>query len=92
MNTYGLDVGYFITPVENTSVYYYQNGDLGTANSSGVLGRVAYEVSSGLTAGVNISCEGKFDTKVSADLKIRFRNANTTAQRKDVQQQPVINA
>ena len=72
--------------------YYYKNSDLGTANSSGVLGRVAYEVSSGLTAGVNISCEGESDTKVSSDLKIRFRNANTTAQRKDVQQQPVINA
>ena len=66
LNTYGLDVGYFITPVVNASVgYYYQNGDLGAADGSGVLGRVAYEVSSGLTAGVNISYDEAFDTLAS---------------------------
>ena len=93
LNTYGLDVGYFITPVVNASVgYYYQNGDLGTADGSGVLGRVAYEISNGLTAGVNISYDEAFETRVSADLKVRFGGASTTAQRKAVQQQPVINA
>ena len=93
LNPYGLDNGYFITPVVNASVgYYYQNGDLGTADGSGVLGRVAYEISSGLTAGVNISYDEAFETRVSADLKVRFGGASTTAQRKDVQQQPVINA
>ncbi len=93
LNTYGLDVGYFITPVVNASVgYYYQNGDLGAADGSGVLGRVAYEVSSGLTAGVNISYDEAFDTRVSADIKVRFGGASTTAQRKEVQQLPVINA
>ena len=56
LDAYGLDVGYFITPVVNTSVgYYYQNGDLGSVDGSGVLGRVAYEISNDLTAGVNIS-------------------------------------
>ena len=93
LNTYGLDVGYFITPVVNASVgYYYQNGDLGTADGSGVLGRVAYEMTSGVTAGVNLSYDEAFDTRVSADLKVRFGGASTTAQRKEVQQQPVINA
>ena len=93
LNTYGLDVGYFITPVMNASVgYYYQNGDLGTADSSGVLGRLAYEMTSGVTAGVNISYDKAFDTRVSADLKVRFGGASTTAQRKEVQQLPVINA
>ena len=93
LNTYGLDVGYFITPVVNASVgYYYQNGDLGTADGSGVLGRVAYEMTSGVTAGVNISYDEAFETRVSADLKVRFGGAATTAQRKDVQQLPVINA
>jgi hypothetical protein len=33
-----------------------------------------------------------FDTRVSADLKVRFGGASTTAQRKEVQQLPVINA
>jgi hypothetical protein len=93
LNTYGLDVGYFITPVVNASVgYYYQNGDLGTADGSGVLGRVAYEMTSGVTAGVNISYDEAFDTRVSADIKVRFGGASTTAQRKEVQQLPIINA
>jgi hypothetical protein len=93
LDTYGLDVGYFITPVVNASVgYYYQNGDLGAADGSGILGRLAYEMTSGVIAGVNISYDEAFDTRVSADLKVRFGGAATTAQRKEVQQLPVINA
>ena len=93
LDTYGLDVGYFITPELNASVgYYYQNGDVGDADGSGVLGRLAYEISSGLTAGVNISYDEAFETKVSADIKVRFGGANTSAQRKEVQKLPVINA
>ena len=75
LDTYGLDVGYFITPELNASVgYYYQNGDMGDADGSGVLGRLAYETSSGLIAGVNISYDNAFDTRVSADIKVRFGN------------------
>ncbi|MDB4639160.1 carbamoyl-phosphate synthase [bacterium] len=93
LDTYGLDVGYFITPELNASVgYYYQQGDLGSADGSGVLGRVAYEISNGLTAGVNVSYDEAFDTRVSADFKVRFGGPSTTAQRKEVQQLPVINA
>ena len=58
----------------------------------GIQGRLAYEISSGLTAGVNISYDEVFDTRVSADLKVRFGGASTTAQRKAVQQLSVINA
>jgi hypothetical protein len=93
LDTYGLDVGYFITPELNASVgYYYQQGDLGSADGSGVLGRLAYEISNGLVAGVNISYDEAFETRVSADLKVRFGGASTTAKRKEVQQLPVINA
>ncbi|MDB4678030.1 carbamoyl-phosphate synthase [Synechococcus sp. AH-551-A21] len=93
LDTYGLDIGYFITPVVNASVgYYYQNGDLGTADGSGVLGRVAYEVSSGLTAGVNISYDEAFDTRVSADIKVRFGGPSTTASKKKKWENPTINA
>ena len=93
LNTYGLDAGYFITPVMNASIgHYYQNGDLRTADSSGVLGRVAYEISNRLTAGANISYDEVFETRVSANLKVRFGGASTTAQNKEVQQLPVINA
>ena len=93
LDTYGLDVGYFITSDLNASVgYYYQNGDLGAADGSGVLGRLAYEISNGLTAGVNISYDEAFETRVTADIKVRFGGASTTAQRKEVQALPVINA
>jgi hypothetical protein len=93
LDTYGLDVGYFITPALNASVgYYYQDGDGTEADSSGVLGRVDYEITNGLTAGVNISYDEAFETRVSADIKVRFGGASTTAKRKEVQQLPVINA
>ena len=46
MNTYGLDVGYFITPVLKASVgYYYQHRDQEDVDGSGVRGRLAYEIS-----------------------------------------------
>ena len=93
LNTYGLDAGYFITPVLKASAgYYYQHRDQEDVDGSGVSGRLAYEISNGVTAGVNISYDQAFDTRVSADLKVRFGGASTTAQRKEVQQLPVINA
>jgi hypothetical protein len=93
LNTYGLDAGYFITPVLKASAgYYYQHRDQEEVDGSGVRGRLAYEMTSGVTAGVNISYDEAFDTRVSADIKVRFGGPNTTAQRKEVQQLPVINA
>ena len=93
LNTYGLDAGYFITPVLKASVgYYYQHRDQEEVDGSGVRGRLAYEMTSGVIAGVNISYDEAFETRVSADLKVRFGGASTTAQRKAVQHLPVINA
>ena len=93
LNTYGLDAGYFITPVLKASVgYYYQHRDQEDVDGSGVRGRLAYEIKNGLTAGVNVFYDEAFDTRVSADLKVRFGGVSTTAQRKAVQQLPVINA
>ena len=93
LNTYGLDVGYFITPSLQASVgYYYQHGDLGEADGSGVLGRVAYEISNNVIAGLNFSYDEAYETRVSADLKVRFGGADTTALRKEVQHLPVIDA
>ena len=93
LNTYGLDAGYFITPVLKASAgYYYQHRDQEDVDGSGVRGRLAYEISNGLTAGVNVSYDEAFDTRVSADLKVRFGGASTTSQRKEVQQLLVINA
>ena len=44
------------------------------------------------SAGVNVSYDEAFGTRVSADLKVRFGGVSTTALSKDVQQLPVINA
>ena len=93
LNTYGLDAGYFITPVLKASAgYYYQHRDQEDVNGSGVRGRLAYEMISGVTAGLNIFYDEAFDTRVSADIKVRLGGASTTAQRKEVKQLPVINA
>ena len=73
LNTYGLDVGYFITPSLQASFgYYYQHRDQEDVDGSGVRGRLAYGITQGLTAGVNISYDEAFDTRVSADIKWRF--------------------
>ena len=98
LQTYGLDAGYSITPSLLASAGgYYQNGDVDDdgnpeVDGFGVQGRLAYEMTSGVTAGVNISYDEAFDTRVSADIKVRFGGATTTSQRKDIQQLPVINA
>ena len=77
LHTYGLDAGYNLTPELQASVgYYYQQGDLGSADGSGVLGRLAYVINNNLTIGGNISHDNAFDTRVSTDIKWRF---NTNA-------------
>ena len=92
LNTYGLDVGYFITPALQASVgYYYQHRDQEDVDGSGVLGRLAYDITQGLTAGINVSYDEAFDTRVSADLKVRFGGPSTTANKKKWET-PTINA
>ena len=94
LDTYGLDAGYAITPDFKASVgYYYQQSDLGTADSSGVLGRASYNISNGLTAGVNLSYDQAFETRFSADLKYRFgSNGYGAPSKKKAWQTPVIQA
>ena len=73
LDTYGLDVGYAITPDFKASLgYYYQSGDLGEANGSGVRGRLAYNLTNGLTLGVSYSYDQALDSRVSGDNKYRF--------------------
>ena len=93
LNTYGLDVGYFISPQLHASVgYYYQHRDQEDVDGSGVRGRLAYDITQGLTAGINISYDEAFDTRVSADLQVRFGGPSTTAAKKKKWQNPTINA
>jgi hypothetical protein len=73
LDTFGLDAGYNITPALRASVgYYYQNGDAGDADGSGVLGRLAYSINNDLSISANLSYDEAFDTRVSADIKWRF--------------------
>ena len=94
LDTYGLDVGYAVTPdLKATIGYYYQDGDLNTADGSGVLGRLAYNISNGLTAGVNLSYDQAFDTRFSADLKYRLgANGYGAPSNKKAWQTPVMQA
>ena len=94
LDTYGLDIGYAITPDFKASVgYYYQDGDLNTADGSGVNGRLAYNISNGLTAGVNLSYDQAFETRFSADLKYRFgANGYGSPSKKKAWQTPVLQA
>ena len=61
--------------------YYYQDGDLNTADGSGVRGRLAYNLTNGLTVGANLSYDQAFDTRVSGDIKYRFIGANGNGRR-----------
>ncbi len=90
LDTYGLDVGYAIKPDLRVSVgYYYQDGDLNTADGSGVRGRLAYNLTDGLTIGGNLSYDQAFETRVSADIKYRF-GANGYGAPSIRKQQPVV--
>ena len=73
LDTYGLDVGYFITPDINASIgYYYQQGDLGSADGSGVKGRLAFAVAKDVEFGGTYTYDNAFNARASADLTIRF--------------------
>ena len=93
LNTYGLDVGYFISPQLHASAgYYYQHRDQEDVDGSGVRGRFTYDITQGLTAGINASYDEAFDTRVSADLQVRFGGPSTTAAQKKKWETPTINA
>ena len=94
LSTYGLDVGYAITPEWDASIgYYYQHGDDLTADDgSGVLAQLAYEITDGLTLGVNVSYDEAFETRVSGNIEYRFGSGNASTAEKKKWQTPVIQA
>ena len=82
--TYGGGVGYSITPEINASVgYYYQQGDMGEADGSGVKGRLAFEVADGVELGGTYSYDNAFSSRASADLTIRFGGGSHKEQSKE---------
>ena len=93
LDTYGLDIGYLITPTLNASAgYYYQSDDYGNADGSGVQLELDYEISDGLIFGVNVSYDEAFETRVSGNVEYRFGTGNATEVEKKTWQTPVIQA
>jgi hypothetical protein len=75
--------------------YYHQNSELSNTDGSGVAGRIAYNLSNGVTLGFNISYDQLFETRVSGDIKLRFGSNGYGAPSKRSQQpalQPTIQA
>ncbi len=94
LDTYGLDAGYSLTPDLVASVgYYYQRGDLGSANSSGVAGKLGYNLSNGLALGATVSYDEAFATRFSANVKYRFgSNGYGSPKKQTPHVKPVIQA
>ena len=66
---------------------------LGTADGSGVNGRLAYDLGNGLTLGGNLSYDKAFDTRFSGNIHYRFaNNSAVTKSEKKVWKTPVIQA
>ena len=79
LDTYGLDIGYQITPeIKTWAGYYYQSGDKGLADGSGVEGGMQYEALPGLTLDLKISYDHEFEERVIGGLKYRFNSNNTS--------------
>ncbi len=73
LNTIGGDIAYSITPDVKLSLgYYYQDGDLNTADSSGVKSRLAYDIANGVTVGFTYSYDAAFQSVATGDVKWRF--------------------
>jgi hypothetical protein len=90
LNTYGLDIGYSITPQLKASIgYYHQDRSEEEIDGSGVRGRLAYNLTNGLTVGANLSYDQAFETRVSGDIKYRF-GANGYGAPSIRKQQPVV--
>jgi hypothetical protein len=73
LNTIGGDIAYSIAPDVKLSLgYYYQDGDLNTADSSGVKSRLAYDIANGVTVGFTYSYDAAFQSVATGDVKWRF--------------------
>jgi hypothetical protein len=73
LDTYGADVGYQINDKTKVTVgYYYQNGDLKEADGGGVTTGLSYDINQSLTAGLKVSYDDAFETRVMATINWSF--------------------
>ena len=73
LNTYGLDMK--VRPVDRLSAalgYYYQEGDLGAANGSGVKGELSYTLAEDVTVALKGTYDEAFETRVSGNIVYKF--------------------
>lgn len=75
LDTVGADVGYQINDKTKASVgYYHQNGDVGEVSGSGVSAGLSYDINENLIAGVKVSYDDAFETRVMATINWSFGN------------------
>ena len=73
LDTYGADVGYQINDKTKVSVgYHYQNGDVMEADGGGVSAGLNYDITNNLTAGLKVSYDDTFETRVMATINWSF--------------------
>ena len=73
LETYGADVGYQINDKTKVSVgYYHQNGDVMEADGGGVSAGLNYDITNNLTAGLKVSYDDAFETRVMATINWSF--------------------
>ena len=73
LDTVGVDVGYQINDKTTATVgYYHQNGDVGEASGSGASVGLNYDITNNLTAGLKVSYDDAFETRVMATINWSF--------------------
>jgi len=75
LDTVGVDVGYQINDKTKATLgYYHQTGDLGEAVGSGVSTGLSYDINDNLTAGIKVTYDDAFETRVMAIINYTFGN------------------
>ncbi len=75
LDTVGVDAGYQINDKTKATVgYYHQTGDVGEVSGSGVTTGLSYDITQNLTAGVKVSYDDAFETRVMATINWSFAN------------------
>ena len=73
LNTYGLDLKFKALDRLSGSIgYYYQHGDLGAADGSGIKGKVVFDMSDDVSFVVKGTYDEAFETRVSGNIVYRF--------------------
>ena len=73
LDTYGLDMK--VRPVDRLSAalgYYYQEGDLGAANGSGMKAELSYALAEDLTVALKGTYDEAFETRISGNIVYKF--------------------